>query len=204
MRRYEEVSGFVLAGGESSRMGFDKARLEIAGVPMVVRMARLVEPLVASVTVVGKPERYAPLGLLVVPDDYAGMGPAGGLATALRHAAGEWCLIVGCDLPYLDARWLDWLMRRAMDSEAEVLLPESTSGLEPLCAMYRARSAAVVSAAVERGVRKVTDTLPGLAIEKVTATDWGDLDSDGMLFKNMNTWEDYTEARAKLEGKSAR
>ena len=66
MKDHNNVAAFVLAGGASRRMGRDKALLELDGVPMVVRMARLAEPHVASVTVVGPPERYASLGLGVV------------------------------------------------------------------------------------------------------------------------------------------
>jgi len=68
-------------------MGRDKALLEISGVPLLVRTARLIEPLVAAVTVIGSPERYASLGLRVIPDAVAGVGPLGGIATALRFSA---------------------------------------------------------------------------------------------------------------------
>ena len=77
MKHFEQVAGFILAGGQSSRMGCDKALLEIAGVPLLVRTARLLEPRVAGVTVIGPPERYAALGLRVVPDDRAGLGQIG-------------------------------------------------------------------------------------------------------------------------------
>ena len=79
------VAGFILAGGESSRMGVDKGLLEIAGVPMIVRAAALVESVVrAPVVVVGAPEKYSGLGLRAIADDWPGCGPLGGIATALR------------------------------------------------------------------------------------------------------------------------
>ncbi len=202
MNRYDQVAGVILAGGSSSRMGRDKALLEIEGVPLVVRAARLVEPLVAGVTVVGPPERYAPLGLRVIPDDFAGAGPLGGIATALRHSTSAWNLIVGCDLPFLTASWLDWLIARAVASRDDVLLPETLRGGEPLCAMYRASCAARVAAAVARGVRKVTDGLAGLAIQHVAESEWQAIVPGELLFKNMNTPADYEEARSKLEGKT--
>ncbi len=66
VKRFGQTAAFILAGGVSSRMGRDKALLEIAGVPLLVRIARLVEPLVTAVTVIGSPERHAHLGLRVV------------------------------------------------------------------------------------------------------------------------------------------
>ncbi len=203
MKHSEQVAGFILAGGQSSRMGRDKALLEIAGVPLLVRTARLLEPRVAGVTVVGPPERYGALGLRVVPDDRAGLGPLGGIATALRISSSEWNLVLGCDLPYLTGEWLDWLIGRARALPAEAVVPESERGLEPLCAIYRARCAPALAAALARGARKASDMVAALAIEKVTAGQWKAFDADGALFQNMNTPADYQQARARLEGKAA-
>ena len=203
MKHFEQVAGFILAGGQSSRMGCDKALLEIAGVPLLVRTVRLLEPRVAGVTVIGAPERYAALGLCVVPDDRAGLGPLGGIATALRISLSEWNLVVGCDLPYLTGEWLDWLIARARASPADAVVPESARGLEPLCAIYRARCAPTLAAALARGVRKATDAVAAPAMEKVTAGQWRAFDVGGALFQNMNTPADYQQARARLEGQAA-
>ena len=199
MKRYDQVAGFILAGGASSRMGRDKALLEVGGLPMLARTARLLEPLVVSVTVIGPPESYAPLGLRVVPDDQPGLGPLGGLATALRISESEWNLVVGCDLPYLLSGWLDCLLARAVASPGDAVVPESARGLEPLCAVYRARCARTISAAISRGERKVTDAISALRIEKVLPAEWGRFSPTGRLFTNMNTPEDYAEACARLE-----
>ena len=203
MKRYDQVPGFILAGGSSTRMGRDKALLEIGGVPLLVRTARLLEPLVASVTVVGTPARYAGLGLRAVPDDYpAGTGPLGGIATALRISTAEWNLVVGCDLPYLSAEWLDWLIARALGFRADAVVPETPQGLEPLCAMYRSRCAATLATAIAKGVRKVTDGFAELAMERITPADWGARGS-AFLFTNMNAPQDYEEAKRRLEAKSS-
>src|ERR1700693_5380089 len=102
------IAGFILAGGESSRMGVDKGLLEVAGVPMIVRAARLAESVVgAPAVVVGTPEKYRGLGLRAIADDWPGCGPLGGIATALRASEADWNLIVACDLPYLTREWLE-------------------------------------------------------------------------------------------------
>lgn len=203
MKRYDQVPGFILAGGSSARMGRDKALLEIGGVPLLVRTARLLEPLVASVTVVGTPARYADLGLRAVPDDYpAGTGPLGGIATALRISTAEWNLVVGCDLPYLSAEWLDWLIARALGFRADAVVPETPQGLEPLCAMYRSRCAATLAAAIAQGVRKVTDGFAELSMVRITPADWGARGS-AFLFTNMNAPQDYEEAKRRLEAESS-
>ncbi len=199
MKGYDQVAGFILAGGASSRMGRDKALLEIAGVPLLVRTARLLEPLVQSVTVIGPPERYAALGFPVVPDDRGSLGPLAGMATALRISRSEWNLIVSCDLPYLSAGWLEWLITRALASPADALVPKTLRGLEPLCAIYRTRCAPVLTAAVTAGVRKATDAISGLTLEKLTPNQWQAIPPGDAVLKNMNTPADYEEARARLE-----
>jgi len=177
-------------------MGRDKALLEFGGIPLIVRAAQLLEPLVGPPTVVAPAGRYQDLGLHTVPDDHSGFGPLGGIATALRIHASPWNLVVGCDLPYLTAEWLGFLIERAQASTADAVLPENARGLEPLCAMYHKRGEAAIRAALERGVRKVTDGLAGLAVLTIPPSEWKGFDSEGRLFKNINTLEDYEESRA--------
>jgi molybdopterin-guanine dinucleotide biosynthesis protein A len=201
------VAGFIMAGGESSRMGVDKGLLEIAGVPMIVRAARLVESVVgAPAVVVGTPEKYRALGLRAIADDGPRCGPLGGIATALRASDAEWNLIVACDLPYLTRKWLEYLLQRARDSDAEAvvplnLAPANKRGAEPLCAVYHKGAEQAMRRALERGVRKVTDGLAELRVEVIEPAAWKGFDSDGLLFKNVNTPADYKEAKRKFGGR---
>jgi molybdopterin-guanine dinucleotide biosynthesis protein A len=196
-----DIDAFVLAGGSSTRMGVDKALLPMGGQPMLLRMTRLVEPLVARVTVIGSPQRYAPLGVTVFPDDVPGFGPLGGILTALRHSQSIWFLILGCDLPYLRRDWLQWLIGAGLDSEAAVVMPMGPAGYEPLCAMYSQRCAASITDAMSRNVRKITDGLMDLTLEVVPPDTWKKFDSDGTLFQNINLPQDYSAARAKIESR---
>jgi molybdenum cofactor guanylyltransferase len=202
------VGGFILAGGESSRMGVDKGLLEIAAEPMIVWAARLVESVVgAPPVVVGTPEKYRGLGLRAIADDRPGCGPLGGIATALRASDAEWNLIVACDLPYLTRAWLEYLLRRARDSDAEALVamnltPANKRGAEPLCAVYHKGGEPAIRRALEQGVRKVTDGLAELRVELIEPAKWKGFDSDGLLFKNVNTPADYEEAKAKCGGRA--
>lgn len=179
-------------------MGQDKALLEIGGVPLIVRAAHLLDARLTGVKVIGPTGRYEELGLKVVPDDEPGAGPLGGIATALRISEQPWCLVLGCDMPFLTAGWLDYLITRAAASGADVVLPESARGAEPLCAAYHARALAAIRDALGRGFRKVTEGLAGLNVEIISAKETKTFDSDGWLFKNVNTPGDYEEARRRF------
>jgi molybdopterin-guanine dinucleotide biosynthesis protein A len=189
-------------------MGVDKGLLEIAGVAMIVRAARLVESVVgAPAVVVGTPEKYRELGLRAIADDWPSCGPLGAIATALRASEADWNLIVACDLPYLTREWLEYLLQRARDSEAEAVVPMNLApankrGAEPLCALYHTGGEPAMRRALERGVRKVTDGLAELRVEVIEPAEWKGFDSDGLLFKNVNTPADYEEAKAKFAGRA--
>jgi molybdenum cofactor guanylyltransferase len=193
------IAAYILAGGRSSRMGRDKAMLSPGGTPLLMRIAALLAPLTGPPIIVGPPTRYAALGYNVIPDDGASIGPLGGIATALRHSNQGWNLIVGCDMPFLTSRWLDYLIDRAVESNADAVIPQSAVGTEPLCAIYRKICITPLLAAIARGTRKVTDALTSLKIDTVIPEQWKPFDESGHLFKNMNTPGDFDEANTILE-----
>jgi molybdenum cofactor guanylyltransferase len=211
VKRHALVAAFVLAGGASTRMGRDKSLIEIAGIPIIVRTARLIEPLVTSVTIVGAPERYKLLGLRVLADkdlaekepDGRPHGPLAGIASALASTTMPWNLILACDLPYLTREWVNWLLLQAVNSQAQVLIPNGPGGLEPLAAVYRRECADTAAEALSRGVRKVTDALVGLRIQAVDPKEWSEVDPTGRVLSNMNTPRDCHEAQIWWEGKAA-
>ena len=140
----------------------------------------------------------------VIADDWPGAGPLGGIATALRATGASWNLVVACDLPYLTREWLDFLVTRANASAADAVLPMNARGAEPLCAAYHKRGEPAIRAALESGVRKVTDGLQKIRVETIAPAEWKPFDSEGLLFKNMNLPRDYQEAAARLGARAER
>jgi len=203
VKRYRQVAGFILAGGVSSRMGRDKGLLDFGGVPLIVHTARLLQPLVAKVTVVGSPTRYSKFGLRAITDqveaqhdvESPGDGPLAGIAAALSATHFGWNLIVACDLPYLSARWLDWLLSRTLCSRAEAVVPRTERGIEPLAAVYRRECGPLLAAALARGLRKVSDAIKELRVDLVYPREWRRFDPSKLILRNMNEPEDYEEAR---------
>ena len=216
MGNRERVGGFILAGGRSSRMGRPKGFLKFAGEPMVVHVAQTLEstgeardgaaeiaPAMMKPVIIGPPDVYANLGIRVVPDDGENLGPLGGISTALRIATCEWNLIVGCDMPFLTREWLEFLIAQAVGSSADVVIPLNERGFEPLCAMYRKSARRTIAKALERGVRKITEGLTTLTLASIAPAEWKAFDPCGRLFKNVNTPEDYDEARESMGEKAA-
>ncbi len=184
-------------------MGQEKAFLELGGEPLIVRTARLVRPLVASLTIIGSSKRLEGLKLRAIADRKFGkqvgkeplQTPLVGIATALHVTKSPWNLILACDLPYLTADWLDWLLTRADRSAAQIVMPRTVRGLEPLAAAYRRECAAPIAAALARGVRKVTDAMAEFRMEYLDESEWKTHDPDDRVLKNMNTPADFEEAQ---------
>jgi molybdopterin-guanine dinucleotide biosynthesis protein A len=198
------VRGYVLAGGGSTRFGRDKALVEIAAEPMLLRMQALLGAVSEQVTVIAPPLRYAGLGIAGVGDRWEGQGPLAGIITALLAtkegaAATEWNLVVGCDMPFLTREWLSYLVERALASGGGVVTPKSAQGLEPLCACWRTSAAAKLQKVFDGGVRKITEAMKMLNMEVVDEADWKRFDRAGRLFWNMNTAADFDEAKRILE-----
>ena len=174
----------------------------------MVRIARLIEALVRDVTVVGAPDLSGDLGLRVIPDRTFGdpndpvHSPLVGIATALSVTTSAWNLMLACDLPYLTSEWVAWLLALAGDSTAQVVVPLSSAGLEPLAALYRRECAGSILDALEGGARKVTDALSQLQIQYVNREQWSALDPEQTVLKNMNTRDDYREAKRWWESKN--
>jgi molybdopterin-guanine dinucleotide biosynthesis protein A len=139
-----------------------------------------------SVTLIGPPERYAHLGLPIVPDHWQGCGPLGGIATALRHTQAPWNLVLACDMPMVTPTFLSSLLDAAEASGAGCLLPAGPSGRpEPLCAVYHVRCLPAAEAALARGQWKVTAALAGAGLEIRPYP-------DDAPFRNCNTPEEWS------------
>jgi molybdenum cofactor guanylyltransferase len=199
MAKFPQTEAFILTGGQSSRMKRDKALLEISGKTLLERAASLCEPLVSRVSLVGDPQRYSRFGHPALADRWPGAGPLGAIATALGVAKQPLCLVLACDMPFVTSPWLEWLLNRASKSSSDAVVPETIRGLEPLCAIYRASCAPVLAAALDSGVRKVTDGLDRINTELIAENEWRKFSPDGDLFQNLNTWEDFVSAKEKLE-----
>jgi molybdopterin-guanine dinucleotide biosynthesis protein A len=186
-------SSYILAGGQSSRMGRDKALLPFRSVPLIAHLASVVSELDIPVTIVGPRSKYDQLGFRVIEDLTPNSGPLAGIDAALHDpaSASPWRLILGCDLPHLTPQFLTFLCDRAAHSSSHAIVPLNSSGPEPLCAVYSAECASVVSAALARAIRKVTDIYADLAVDFIPPADWKPFDPHGLLFKNLNTPSDY-------------
>jgi len=179
----------VLAGGNSTRMGRNKALLPFGEGVLVAHVARVVAEAAGSAVLIGAPETYTHLGYPVIADHTPGVGPLGGIETALSCTAADWNLVLACDMPDVSAAFLRDLLDAAEDLGVDALIPAGPSGRpEPLSAVYHRRLAGPVRQALDAGVRKVMDALAGCRVHIRMV-------NDAAWFRNLNTPEEWDSYR---------
>lgn len=178
-------TGVVLAGGQSSRMGRDKALIEIEGLTLLDRAIELLRPHCREVLVIGDPEKYVPAHASVIPDDEPGKGPLGGLVTAMKRARYVRLLVLACDLPNLSDRLLVRL-KHELDTGFDAAIPRHGDLLEPLAGAYHRHAIEAFEGCLAGGVLKMSAALDRVKtgyVELVPGEDGWPED----LFRNINT-----------------
>lgn len=192
------VTAAVLAGGRSQRMGVDKTLLPFDGEPLVARVADIAAQVCSSVMVVtNRPEAVADVGLpasvSILADEVAYQGPLGGLVTALTHAEEEWVLALAADMPWLEPQ----VIRALWDARdgAQVVLPTSEKGPEPLLALYHTSVLPEARRVLESGRRRLVAILPKVKTVEVSLDTLRRVDPGLRSLVNVNTPEELVEVR---------
>lgn len=155
------LTGIVLAGGTSSRLGRDKTALVIgeSGQSMLVRTARLLRQVVPEVIISGRSHEEFP----ALPDDMPGTGPVGAITTALRHT-GTACLVLACDMPFMDERILRILLHawshRPEGSLVTALVHPDTGRKENLVAVYEQGALRYLEPSLRANLLKIALVVP--------------------------------------------
>ncbi len=199
----DSLTGFVPAGGKSSRMGQDKAFLQLGGRTLLAHALELTKAATGSAFIVGRTEKFAAFGP-VIEDIYPGRGPLGGIHGALTSARSELNLILAVDMPFLQPDFLNYLVAQARNSTATVVVPAAGRGLQPLCGVYRRDFAEVAERSLVADKNKI-DCLFAEVKTRVIKQD--ELERNCFseeMFRNLNTELDWQEARQAFSAPSTR
>jgi molybdenum cofactor guanylyltransferase len=199
------VNAFVLAGGQSTRMGRDKALLELNGCPLIALALEKLRLLGLSPRIVGSRSDLAAFAP-VIPDVHPHAGPLGGIEAALSVTDAEQNLFLPVDLPLLPAEFLRWMIGRAAMTHALATVPRLQGRPEPLCAIYNrallphtqaalAEGKAKVMFAVEHAANITGQSIDSFDVEAVAAAQsWKEPTPLHCWFKNVNTPADFENA----------
>lgn len=157
---------------------------------MVARQVELLAGVADEVLLVGEhPGRTETGGVAAYPDRVTGLGPIGGLYTALEVARGDLVLVVACDLPFLEVALLERLYTLAESADASWV--HTDRGIEPLVACYQRRLRRQVRAAIDAGRLKLADLATELTVAEIDETELAHYGDPARLLANVNTPDDY-------------
>jgi molybdenum cofactor guanylyltransferase len=190
-----DVTGFILAGGKSTRMGSDKAFVEFEGRTLLARALDFTRSLTPDVCIVGSQEKFASFAP-VVEDVFHDRGPLAGIHAALRASPTELNLMLAVDMPFVSLAFLQYLLGEARTAaDASVVVPRSEGRWQPLCAVYRRRFADAAEKALLAERNKID---PLFHASKTRVIDEEELERSGFsssIFRNLNTLDELEEQR---------
>ena len=186
----------IQAGGQSSRMGEDKALKMFLGRALIQRVIERLSPIADEVIVTtNHPEAYSFLDLRLISDLKPGRGALGGLYTAIASASHPIVAVVACDMPFASATFIETASRILIEEEADVVIAKSNEGYEPLHAIYRRDTCLpAIEASIEADQWKVIAWFPQVKVRVLTPEELKHLDPAGLAFWNVNTPEEFAKA----------
>ena len=188
----------IQAGGQSSRMGEDKALKTFLGRPLIQRVIERLSPIADEVILTtNRPENYAFLNLRLFSDLKPGRGALGGLYTAIASASNPIVAVVACDMPFASPTLLEAASKLLVDAEREVdvVIAKSEEGYEPLHAVYRREACLpAIEAAIDADQWKVVAWFPQVKVRVLTSDEIKRYDPLGLAFWNVNTPEEFAKA----------
>lgn len=192
-RRRLEVTGIILAGGKSSRMGRNKALLDFGGRSIIEYTVDLFKSMFPEVILVtNTPEEYANLGIKIVTDIFPGKGSLGGIYTGLVHSSHDYSFIASCDMPFLRRELIDFLI--GLKEGYDVVVPRLRDGHEPLHAVYSKRCCKAIEAIINIGDLRIIGFYPDARVREVSEEELTPFNPEPSSFININTPEEYEEA----------
>ena len=186
----------IQAGGQSSRMGEDKALKTFLGRPLIQRVVERLSPIADELIVTtNRPKEYSFLGPPLFSDLKPGRGPLGGLYTAIASATNPVVAIVACDMPFASPTLLQAANKILVDEGADVVIARGEEGYEPLHAVYRREACLpAIEAAIDADQWKVVAWFPQVKVRLLTPEELKRYDPPGLAFWNVNTPEEFTKA----------
>ena len=198
------VTGVVLAGGKSRRMGEDKRFLTVGEETLLTRTTSVMAQLFPEVLVIIAQDSppLAVSGCTVHRDLIADCGSLGGLYTGLAKATGPRVFVVACDMPFLNPDMIRWFVDR--DPTADIVMARLPTGLQPLHAVYSKRALPVLERMATTHALKIQQIAsePSLLTTLVLPAEWGERDALAQSFQNVNTPADLEAARTALRNRS--
>ena len=198
----EEWSGFtlaIIAGGQSRRMGRDKAFVQLGGASLIQHVIKRSADLnqAETILIANKPQAYKHLGLPMYADAMPGKGALGGIYSALLHAKSDYALALACDMPFIKAELLRYMID-LIDAETDIIVPRVAGYPQGMHAIYRKTCLAPIRQQLQANRLKIIGFYEKMRVRCLDEDEYAAFDPHGLSFTNLNTPQELEAARRRL------
>lgn len=188
------MTGVILAGGKNSRMGTNKAFLELEAERLIDKNIRLLKSIFDHVLiVVAEPREYLHLDAAIATDIFPGKGALGGLYTGLFFSPTRHAFVAACDMPFLNGRFIEYMAQNT--NGFDIVVPHPPDGLQPLCAVYSRNCLPAIRNLIDKSLLQIKGFFPGHKVLEIPPDVLISFDPDENMFANLNTPADLQKYR---------
>jgi len=185
-----DITGIILAGGKSRRMGEDKAFVSFSGRPLIETLIDKLSGVFKDLIIVtNTPHLYKGYGLETYTDLVKDKGPLAGIYTGLFYSKTAHSFIVACDMPFLNRDLIRFMLGKI--DRYDIVVSRRRGRPEPLCAVYSKRCIKPIECQLHNNNLKITDLFPRVRTRIITAEETASCGARDKDFVNINTREDY-------------
>lgn len=189
----QNLTGIVLAGGLSTRMGRDKASLPWGEADLLHTVLACLAAVCAELIVVSNVPRSINLPARVIPDQYCGFGPLGGIHAGLAAAGHDYAFIAACDMPCVDSRAVACMAGLA--AGYDVAVPQVNGLFHPLHAVYHKRCVTVIEDMLGAGISRISDLFPRVKTRIIGERELQPFSAGCAMLRNLNSPEDIADVK---------
>ena len=182
-----QITGIILAGGKSTRMGTDKALLKIEGETLLAKAVKLCRSVCDEILISSNSEDHNVENIVRIPDEIKDCGPLGGIYSCLRQAENEWSFVISVDATFVKPEFVSFLVNQKFKNY-DAVVPFHEKGKEPLIALYNKSTLPFLEKNLEDGIYKMHFLLENHKTNFVDAQKWIKLNP--LLFHNINFPDD--------------
>ncbi|PLX09954.1 MAG: molybdenum cofactor guanylyltransferase [Marinilabiliales bacterium] len=189
MEQKREISGIILSGGKSSRMGSEKGMKIFNGKPLIEYAIEALGISCKNIIIsTNNPEFYEKYNIPLIKDEIKNIGPMGGIYSCLRQSNTEYNLVLSCDMPFIDKELISYLINAISSDYTAVVPVHDENKLEPLCAVYSRTSLITIEKQIWKEDYKLMNLLNEINVKKLIIDEWDRFDMN--YFRNFNSPKD--------------
>ena len=152
---YNDITGIILSGGKSTRMGQDKSFLKFGNQTVIEHISELMKSIFKDVIIItNDPEKYKSLGLKCYEDILKGIGPLGGIHSGLTHSENELNFIISCDIPFITNDVIEFIINQKKDND--IVVTRADGFIQQLCGLYRKRLLPKINEMISESIENET------------------------------------------------